>query len=188
MYPLPYPLSSLSAVPFISRFYFLCTYQYYSPMIFSSTVVSNITYLCLRHPCYPTPLLCLCCLCLYSPKSLPLPSSLLCVSLDPSPPCISTHHCKASNYHPPSYPSHSTPTISIYDVSIYIFLWPQSFPPSISSCTLQPRLSGGLYLPLTSLPRCIYAYCNLSSPKPLSPLSCIYYIAINPYPLPLYPY
>ena len=97
MYPPPYPLPSLSAVPVVSCFCFLCTYQYYSPLIFSSTVVSIIMHLCLRHPCYLTYLPRLCYRCLHCPASLPLLSPSLRVSVSPFPPRISTHHRKVSN-------------------------------------------------------------------------------------------
>ena len=100
--PPPYPLPSLYAICLVLHVCFLCTYQPDSPLHFSSAAVSTIPHICLRHPCYPISLPRLCCLCLYRPASLLLPSPSLRIYVAPFPPCISTHLCKVSNYPPPS--------------------------------------------------------------------------------------
>ena len=96
-YPPPHPLSSLSVVPVISHVYFHCTCQPDYPLHFSSSTVSVILHLCLRHPCYPTSLPCLCCFCLHRSAYLPLLSPSFRISVSPLLPCISTHRCKVSN-------------------------------------------------------------------------------------------
>ena len=90
----------------------------------------------------------------------------------------------------PSYPSQFTttlPPLSTYDVSLSIFLRDIFVPLSLSSCTPQPRLLGGFYLPLLSLTKCIYAHSDIFYQRLLSPLSSISSVANPMSPSQLYP-
>ena len=79
---------------------------------------------------------------------------------------------------PPSYTSHSTPTLpSLSNIPLSIFLRTSSVPPYLYSCAPQLKISGWLYLPLPSFLQFIYTHCDISPPKSLSPLSRISSVA-----------